>query len=196
MARLHYTAIASLDGFVVDAAGSFDWAAPSEEVHAFVNDRERMIGTYLYGRRMYAVMRYWATDDADAEAQSRAATDYRRIWQAADKVVVSTTLDSVDTPRTELVTTFDADAIRHRKAAAAADLGIGGPTLVAQALRAGLVDEVGLFLHPVSVGGGTPALPRDARVDLRLVEQHTFADGVVFLRYTVESAGTLGPPAS
>ena len=196
MARLHYTAIASLDGYVVDAAGSFDWAAPSEEVHAFVNDRERTIGTYLYGRRMYDVMRYWATDDADSDGQSRAATDYRRIWQAADKVVVSTTLDSVDTPRTELVAAFDADAIRHRKATAAADLSIGGPTLAAEALRAGLVDEVGLFLHPVAVGGGTPALPRDARVDLRLLEQHTFADGVVFLRYAVSQAETADRPAS
>ena len=192
MARLHYTAIASLDGYVVDAAGSFDWATPSEEVHAFVNDRERTIGTYLYGRRMYDVMRYWATEDPEADTASRAAGDYRRIWQAADKVVVSTTLDSVDTPRTELVAAFDADAIRHRKATAAADLSIGGPTLAAEALRAGLVDEVGLFLHPLTVGGGVPALPRDARVDLRLLEQHTFADGVVFLRYDVVRAG---PPS-
>ncbi|MEO6412216.1 MAG: dihydrofolate reductase family protein [Pedococcus sp.] len=186
MARLHYTAIASLDGYVVDASGSFDWAAPSEEVHAFINDRERTIGTYLYGRRMYDVMRYWATEDTESDTASRAAGDYRRIWQAADKIVVSTTLDSVDTPRTELVTTFDAKAIRHRKATAAADLSIGGPTLAAEALREGLVDEVSLFLHPVAVGGGTPALPRDLVVDLRLVEQHTFGDGVVFVRYLVE----------
>ena len=196
MARLHYTAIASLDGYVVDAAGSFAWAAPSEEVHAFVNDRERTMGTYLYGRRMFEVMRYWATQDPETDRSSKAASDYRRIWQAADKVVVSTTLDSVDTPRTELVRTFDAAAIGHRKATAAADLSIGGPTIAAEALRAGLVDEVALFLHPVAVGGGTPALPRDERVDLRLLEQHTFADGVVFLRYAVESADPLGPPSS
>jgi dihydrofolate reductase len=193
VARLHYTAIASLDGYVVDAAGNFDWAAPSEEVHAFVNDRERTMGTYLYGRRMYDVMRHWATEDPDTDRSSRAASEYRQIWQAADKVVVSTTLDSVDTPRTELVTAFDAEAIRDRKATAVADLSIGGPTLAAEALRAGLVDEVAVFMHPVAVGGGTPALPRDTRVNLRLAEQHTFGDGVVFLRYDVVRADGSGP---
>jgi dihydrofolate reductase len=185
VARLHYTAIASLDGYVVDATGSFDWAAPSEEVHAFVNDRERTVGTYLYGRRMYDVMRYWASEDDAADGSSAASREYRRIWQAADKVVVSTTLESVDTARTRLVAGFDAEAIRQLKAIAPSDLSIGGPTLAAEALRAGLVDEVGLFLHPVAVGGGTPALPREARVDLRLAEQHTFTDGVVFMRYAV-----------
>ena len=183
MARLHYSAIASLDGYVVDAAGSFDWAAPSEEVHAFVNDRERGIGTYLYGRRMFEVMRYWASDDEDD--RSAVSADYRRIWQAADKVVFSRSLASVDTPRTTMVPGFDAALVRRFKEESAADLGIGGATIAATALRAGLVDEVSLYLHPVSVGGGTPALPRDARVDLALVEQHTFSDGVVHLRYEV-----------
>jgi dihydrofolate reductase len=187
VARLLYSAIASLDGYTVDGAGSFAWAAPSEEVHAFVNDRERTIGPYVYGRRMYDVMRYWAADD-DGSDRSPVSADYRRIWQSADKLVVSTSLTVVDTPRTELAHSFDAADIAHRKAAAAADLGIGGPTLAAEAFRAGLVDEVSLYLHPLSVGGGTPALPRDVKVGLRLTEQHSFGDGVVFLRYLVEPA--------
>jgi dihydrofolate reductase len=185
VARLLYSAIASLDGYVVDAEGSFDWAAPSDEVHAFVNDLERPIGTYVYGRRMYDVMRYWAGDDPTADASSVSA-DYRRIWQSADKVVVSSSLTMVDTPRTELVPAFDAGDLARRKATAAADLSIGGPTLAAEAFRAGLVDEVSLFLHPISVGGGTPALPRDATVKLELAEQRTFGDGVVHLRYVVD----------
>jgi dihydrofolate reductase len=183
VANLLYSAIASLDGYVVDAAGNFDWAAPSEEVHAFVNDRERPVATYVYGRRMYEVMRYWAGDAGSDH--SPVSADYRRIWQSADKVVVSGSLTGVDTPRTELVGDFAALDLAHRKATAAADLSIGGPTLAAEAFRAGLVDEVSLFLHPVSVGGGTPALPRETRVSLRLLEQHTFGDGVVFLRYLV-----------
>jgi len=184
VARLLYSAIASLDGYTVDATGSFAWAAPSEEVHAFVNDRERTIGTYVYGRRMYEVMSYWAGDDQQSD-RSPVAADYRRIWQSADKLVVSTSLEAVDTPRTELARTFDAAELEHRKATASADLGIGGPSLAAEAFRAGLVDEVSLYLHPVSVGGGTPALPRDVRLGLELAEQHTFGDGVVFLRYLV-----------
>lgn len=186
MARLLYSAIASLDGYVVDAEGTFAWAAPSEEVHAFVNDRERTVGTYVYGRRLYEVMRYWAADDTSAD-RSAVSADYRQIWQAADKLVVSTSLTAVDTPRTELVARFDPDALRRRKDTASADLSIGGPTLAAEALRAGLVDEVSLYLHPVSVGGGIPALPRDTSVALRLAEQHTFGDGVVFLRYLVDT---------
>jgi dihydrofolate reductase len=192
VARLLYSAIASLDGYVVDTEGRFDWAAPDEEVHAFVNDRERAVGTYLYGRRMYDVMRYWADPDPQADSASAAVGDYRRIWQAADKVVFSTTLRSVDTPRTELVALLDPDALRRHKATATADLSIGGPTLAAQALRAGLVDEIGLFLHPVSVGGGTPALPHEVRLDLALAEQHTFAHGVVFLRYELRGGRAAG----
>lgn len=184
MARLLYSAIASLDGYTVDSAGSFAWAAPGEEVHAFINDRERTVGTYVYGRRMYEVMRYWAGDDPDMDRSSVSA-DYRRIWQSADKVVVSTSLTAVDTTRTELVNAFDAADLAHRKASAEADLGIGGPTLAAEAFRAGLVDEVSLYLHPVSVGDGTPALPRDVLLSLKLAEQHTFGDGVVFMRYDV-----------
>jgi dihydrofolate reductase len=184
VARLRYSAIASLDGYVVDAAGRFDWAAPSDEVHAFVNDRERTIGTYLYGRRMFEVMRYWATEDAAAD-RSPASAEYRRIWQSADKVVYSRSLATVDTPRTRLLPELDVQALRRQKESAAADLSIGGPTLAAAAMAAGLVDEVALYLHPVSVGGGTPALPVGTRVGLDLAEQHTFSDGVVLLRYEV-----------
>jgi dihydrofolate reductase len=184
VARLHYGAIASVDGYVVDAAGSFDWAAPSEEVHAFVNDRERAIGTYLYGRRMFEVMRYWAGTDPEAD-RSPVSAAYRELWQAADKVVFSGSLESVDTPRTTLVRGFDAALVRRLKEESSADLSIGGPTFAAHALRAGLVDDVSLYLHPLAVGGGTPALPQGARTDLALVEQRVFGDGVVFLRYEV-----------
>lgn len=184
MARLRYGAIASLDGYVVDAAGSFAWAAPSEEVHAFVNDRERGTGTYLYGRRMFEVMRYWAGTDPEAD-RSPVSAAYREIWQSADKVVFSSSLETVDTPRTELLPVFDIAVVRRLKEEASADLSIGGPTIAAAALRAGLVDDVSLYLHPVAVGGGTPALPLKVRTDLTLVEQHVFEDGVVFLRYEV-----------
>jgi len=184
VARLHYSAIASLDGYVVDADGRFDWAAPGAEVHQFVNDRERAIGTYLYGRRMYEIMRYWAGTDPDAD-RSPVSAEYRQIWQAAEKVVCARTMASVDTPRTELLPELDPSAVRRLKDEATADLSIGGPTVAAAALAAGLVDEVSLFLHPLSVGGGTPALPPGSRLDLRLVEERTFSDGVVLLRYTV-----------
>ncbi|QGN57323.1 dihydrofolate reductase family protein [Nostocoides sp. HKS02] len=182
-ARLRYSAIASLDGYVVDAQGRFDWAAPTEAVHAFVNDRERSVGTYLYGRRMYEVMRFWAEADAEDDPSS-VTSDYRRIWQAADKSVYSTTLADVDTPRTELLRQFDVAAVQRLKQEAPADLSIGGPTLAAVALEAGLVDEVSLFLTPVSVGGGTPALPRNHRLQLDLREERLI-DGVVFLHYDV-----------
>ena len=184
MARLRYSAICSLDGYVVDASGRFDWAAPGEQVHAFVNERERPVGTYLYGRRMYEVMTYWATDDPEAD-RSPVSAAYRRIWQAAEKIVYSHTLTTVDTPRTELRTELHPSDVRELKASSTADLSIGGPTLAATALKAGLVDEVSLYLHPVAVGGGTPTLPHDARTDLTLVEPHVFDDGVAFLRYTV-----------
>ena len=184
MARLLYSAICSLDGYVVDAAGRFDWAVPGEEVHQFVNDRERPVGTYLYGRRLYEVMTYWASDDPDAD-RSPVSAEYRSIWQAADKVVYSASLSSVQTPRTTLSPTFDVEAVRHLKESATADLAIGGATIAVSALKAGLVDEVSLYLNPVAVGGGTPALPLDARTDLSLLEHHVFGDGVVFVRYAV-----------
>jgi dihydrofolate reductase len=184
-ARLVYSAIASLDGYVVDAQGRFDWAAPSESVHQFVNDRERTVGTYLYGRRMYEVMSYWATPDSDSD-RSPVSADYRSIWQLAEKVVYSRTLTQAATPRTRLERQFDATAVQALKAESAADLSVGGPTLAAEAFRAGLVDEVSLLLVPTSVGGGTPALPRDHRLDLRLREERVI-DDVAFLRYDVRS---------
>jgi dihydrofolate reductase len=181
MARLLYSVVASLDGYVVDASGSFDWAAPGEEVHAFVNDLERPLGSYLYGRRMYETMRVWQT--FGTPDQSPAIQDYAEIWRAADKVVYSSTLDSVSTPRTRLERAFDADAIAHLKASAERDISVGGPGLAAAAIRAGLVDEWQLLIAPVIVGGGTPWLPDDVRIDLELVDERRFGSGMAYLHY-------------
>ena len=182
MARLIYTAIASLDGFVADERGNFDWAAPGEDVHSYVNDLERPIGTYLYGRRLYEVMAFWATPEA-VDGQPDYVRDYAELWRAADKVVFSTTLDRPHTDRTIVERTFDPDAVRRMKGAADRDLSVGGPTLAAAAIAAGLVDEFRLFLVPVLVGGGTAALPDGVRLDLELREERRFDGGVVHLRY-------------
>jgi dihydrofolate reductase len=182
MAKLLYSAIASLDGYVADADGSFDWAMPSEEVHAFVNDLERPVGTYLYGRRMYEVMTYWESP-GDLAEQPSIVRDFAEIWQAAAKVVYSTTLETVSTARTRLERRFDPDAVREMKASAERDLSVGGPTLAAHAFRAGLVDECHLFLTPVIVGGGMRALPDHARLGLELLNERRFASGVVHLHY-------------
>jgi dihydrofolate reductase len=182
MARLIYSAIASLDGYVADEDGRFDWSAPDEEVHAFVNDEERPVGTYLYGRRMYDVMAVWETMP-DGPDEPPAIRDYTAIWRAADKVVYSRTLEEPRTPRTRIERDFEPDAVRALKEEAAADLSIGGPELAAQALRAGLVDEVQLYLSPVVVGGGNPALPSGLRLALELLDQRRFANGVVHVRY-------------
>jgi dihydrofolate reductase len=182
VARLIYSGIMSLDGYTADADGGFDWAAPDEEVHAFVNDLERPIGTYLYGRRMYETMAVWQTM-ADERDLSPVALDYARIWQGADKVVYSTTLTEPSTPRTRVERSFDPDAVRTMKDSAAADISIGGPGLAAQAVAAGLVDEWQLFVTPVVVGGGTRYLPDDVRLDLDLVDERRFGNGVVLLRY-------------
>jgi dihydrofolate reductase len=181
MPRLIYSAIASLDGYVADEEGRFDWSAPDEEVHAFVNEEERPIGTYLYGRRMYHVMAVWETMPTAGEPA--AMRDYAEIWRAADKVVYSRTLEAPRTPRTRIERDFDPEAVRALKESAAADLSVGGAELAGHALRAGLVDEVSLFLSPTAVGGGTPALPRGARVDLELLAERRFSAGVVYLRY-------------
>jgi len=172
---LVYAAITSLDGYVNDRSGGFDWARPDEEVHAFVNDLERPIGTYLYGRRMYEVMRFWETVDDDEPVMR----DYAQVWQAADKVVYSTTLDAVTTERTRLERRFDADVVRKLPGT----VSIGGPTLAAHALAAGLVGEVHQLVTPVAVGGGTAWLPPDLRLDLQLVDVQRFASGVVHLHY-------------
>jgi dihydrofolate reductase len=184
MAKLIYSAIASLDSYTVDRDGSFDWAAPDEEVHAFVNEIERPLGTYLYGRRMYETMFYWET----ADDESPVSLDFAKIWQAADKVVYSSTLDSVSSARTRIERDLDPDAVRQLKAGAERDIGVGGPNLAGQAIKAGLVDEYHLFVVPVVVGGGTPALPDDVRLDLELMDERRFAGGTVFLRYRVAGA--------
>jgi dihydrofolate reductase len=183
-AQLIYSAIASLDGYVADAEGKFEWAAPDAEVHAFVNDLERPVGTYLYGRRMYETMVYWA-DPKLLEDEEPIARDFARIWQAADKVVYSTTLESPSTPRTRIERRLDPDAVRRLKVEATRDLTVGGAELAGQALRAGLVDELQLLAVPVLVGGGTRAFPDEARSDLELLDERRFENGTVFLRYRV-----------
>ena len=183
MGRLHYAAICSLDGYTVDADGKFDWAAPDEEVHAFVNDLERPVGTYLYGRRMYEVMAYWET--ASTTGEPAAFRDFAELWRDADKVVYSTTLERVSTGQTRLERSFDPDAVRQLKESQERDISVGGPTLAAHAIAAGLVDELHLFLTPIVVGGGTPALPAGVRIDLQLLDERRFSSGVVHLHYRI-----------
>jgi dihydrofolate reductase len=184
VARLIYSSIASLDGYVADAEGRFDWAMPDEEVHAFINELERPISTYLYGRRMYEVMAYWETAGA-VPGQSPLTRDFAAIWQAADKIVYSRTLAEVSSARTRIERTFDADAIRELKAAAARDITVGGPGLAAQALAAGLVDECHLFCAPVIVGAGTPTFPAGVRLRLELLGERRFGNGMVHLHHRV-----------
>jgi dihydrofolate reductase len=181
LARLIYTAIASLDGYVADEGGTWEWAYPDEEVHAFVNDLEREHGTQLYGRRLYEVMRVWETMD-DPAPEMR---DYAQLWRAAEKIVYSRTLDEVSTSRTRLAREFDPDEVRALKETAPTDIAIGGAELAGEALRAGLVDELRLLLSPVIVGGGKRALPDDVRVDLELLDERRFDSGVAYLRYRV-----------
>jgi dihydrofolate reductase len=186
MAKLIYSAITSLDGYTADEDGNFDWAAPDEEVHRFVNDLERPVGTYLYGRRMYEVMAPWETEPTLAD-QSRVMREFAEIWQAADKVVYSRTLETVSTARTRIERDFDPDAVRQMKASAGRDVTVGGPDLAAQAFRAGLIDECQLFLTPIIVGGGKRALPDEVRVKLELLDERRFGNGVVHLRYAIRT---------
>ena len=180
MAKLIYSALASLDGYVEDAHGRFDWAAPDEEVHAFVNDLERPVGTYLYGRRMYQTMEYWQSLGSDQPAVAR---DFAEIWQSAEKIVYSRTLDAASTPRTRLERDFAPEAITRLKEASGADISVGGAELAGQAFAAGLVDACQLFLAPVVVGGGKRALPDGVHAQLELVDVHRFQSGVVYLSY-------------
>jgi len=182
VAELIYSAITSLDGYVADEEGNFDWAEPDDEVHAFVNDLERPIGTYLYGRRMYEVMRYWETAHTVAD-QPSTVRDYAELWRAADKVVYSKTLQEATTARTRIERDFDPQAIREMKATADRDLSVGGPGLAARAIEAGLVDEFLRFVAPIVVGGGTRWLPEGVRIELELGDERRFGGGVVFLRY-------------
>jgi len=182
MAKLVYSAITSLDGYIADKDGKFDWAVPDEEVLAFINDLERPLGTYLYGRRMYELMVVWETDPSAAE-QSPRSHDFAEIWKAADKVVYSTTLKEVSTSKTQLERDFDPEAILKMKASADRDISVSGPDLAAHAFRAGLVDEYQLFLTPIVVGGGKQALPDDVRVRLELLDERRFGNGMVYLHY-------------
>jgi dihydrofolate reductase len=185
VAKLIYSAIASLDGYVADENGKFNWAAPSEQVHAFVNELERQVGTYLYGRRMYEVMVYWDTAPTAGD-DPPVVLEFAKIWKAADKIVYSKTLEKVSSARTRIVREFDAEAVRRMKATAAQDISVGGPHLAGEAIRAGLVDEYHLFVVPTVVGGGNRWLPSDVRVNLELVGERRFESGVVCLHYRAE----------
>jgi len=186
MAKLIYSAIASADGYVEDAAGSFDWAAPDEELLRFVNDLERPVGTHLYGRRMYETMRYWETAHL-VPGQPSSVQEFTGIWQAAEKIVFSTTLPSVLSARTRIERNFDPGMIRQLKSATEHDMTVGGAGLAGQAIKAGLVDELQLVLVPIVVGGGKRALPNGARSDLELLDTQRFASGAVYLRYRAKS---------
>jgi dihydrofolate reductase len=179
MVNLVYSAITSFDGYVEDERGSFDWGALDDEVHAFVNDIERAAGTHLYGRRMYETMAHWETNDG----QGAVARDYAAIWRAAEKVVYSGTLQSVPSERTRIERHFDAAAVKQLKESSRSDISIGGAELAAQAITEGLVDECHLFLVPVLVGGGRRALPGGVHVELELLDERRFGNGVVYLRY-------------
>ena len=182
MAKLIYITNVSLDGFIEDAGGSLDWTDPDDEVFAFITDLIRPVGTWLYGRRLYEMMAVWETDAALA-AQSELMADFAKAWQAGDKVVYSTTLRAVSTARSRIERSFDPDSVRDMKRSVADDMTVGGANLAAHAFKGGLVDECHLFIHPVVVGGGKPALPRDARAELQLMDERRFANGIVYLRY-------------
>ena len=182
MAKLIYSAIASLDGYVADVDGNFDWAVPDEEVHTFINDLVRPVGIYLYGRRLYETMVGWETDPTLAD-QLPVMRDFAEIWQAADKIVYSKTLTGVSTIRTQIERDFDPEAVRQMKALAGPDLIVGGPELAAQAFRAGLVEECHLFVAPIVVGGGKRSLPNDVRLKLELLDERRFSHGMIYLHY-------------
>ena len=183
MAKLIYSAISSLDGYIEDRDGNFDWAMPDEEVHTFANNLERGAGTHLYGRRMYETLMVWETDPNLAADESPLMRDFAEIWQAANKIVYSRTLETVSTRKTRIERNFEREAIRHLKESTEQDILIGGPELAAHAFRAGLIDECHLFLAPVIVGGGKPALPDNIRLELELLEERRFGNGMVYLRY-------------
>lgn len=184
MAKLIYSSITSLDGYVADRDGNFDWAAPDEQVHTFINDLERPIGTYLYGRRMYEVMAPWESAHTVAD-QPTVIKDFAKIWRSADKIVYSTTLETVSSARTQIERVFDPEAVRRMKASAIRDISVGGPGLASQAIEAGLVDECHLFIAPVMVGGGKQSLPNGVRMSCELLDVRRFGNGVVHLRYRI-----------
>jgi len=181
MARLIYSAITSLDGYVADQDGNFDWAEPDEEVHTFINDLERPVGTYLYGRRLYEVMVAWET--ITLADQPPFIRDFAEIWRAADKIVYSKTLETVSSAMTRIERDFDPEAVRQMKARVGRDITVGGPNLAAQAFKAGLVDEWHLFVAPIVVGGGKQSLANDVRLKLQLLDERRFGSGMVHLLY-------------
>ena len=182
MARLIYSAISSLDGYIEDRDGNCDWAMPDEEVHSFINDLERTAGTHLYGRRMYETLMVWETEP-NVAADSPLTQDFAQIWQAATKIVYSKTLAAASTRNTQIERNFNPEAIKQLNKTAQHDIIIGGPELAAHAFRSGLIDECQLFLIPIIVGGGKPALPNKVRLELELLEERRFGNGMVFLRY-------------
>ena len=186
MVKLIYVANVSLDFYIEDEHGRFDWTAPDDELFAFITELVRPIGTYLYGRRLYDTMAVWETEPALA-AQSELMGDFADVWKAADKVVYSTTLDAVSTAKTRLERSFDPASVRAMKASATSDITVGGPNLAAHAVKAGLVDECHLFIRPVLVGGGKPALPSDIRLDLELLDDRRLGNGGVYLRYRIRT---------
>jgi dihydrofolate reductase len=186
MAKLIYSAITSLDGYVADEDGNFDWAAPDEAVHSFVNELERQVGTYLYGRRIYETMVYWETAHTLPD-QPPVVEDFAEIWQAADKIVYSRTLEAVSSARTRIERDFDPEAVRQLKESAGHDISVGGPDLAAQAIKAGLVDEYHLFLTPIIVGGGKQSLPDNVRLELELLDERRFGNGVLHLHYRTKT---------
>lgn len=187
MGKLIYAANTSLDGYLEDETGSFDWSVPDEEVHALWNEHERNISTSLYGRRMYETMRIWESDDW-LSTEPAVVREYAGIWRDTDKVVYSTTLEAASTARTRVERQFEPDAVRGLKEASSSDLSIGGAAIAAEAFRHGLVDECVLLLCPVLVGGGKPALPQGIRLDLELLDHRTFSNGVILVRHAVRSA--------
>jgi dihydrofolate reductase len=184
MAKLIYLTNGSVDGYIEDKRGAFDFGTPDDDLFACYTDLVRSVGTFLYGRRLYETMAVWETDAALA-AQSDLMADFATAWQAANKVVYSTTLTAVSTAKTRLEHHFDPDSVRDMKDSASSDLTVGGAHLAAQAFKAGLVDEYQLFVWPIVVGGGKPALPSDIRADLELLDERRFGNGVVYLRYRI-----------
>jgi len=187
MAKLIYSVLSSLDGYFEDEEGNFDWAAPDEEVHAFVNDLERPIGTYLYGRRMYETMAFWETVNAETD-EPAVFWDYAGIWREADKIVYSRTLEIPSSARTRIERAFDPESVRQLKLESTADISVGGGELASQMIAAGLVDECHLFLFPIVVGGGKRALPDKLRAQLELLDEGRFEGGVVHLHYRVSAS--------
>jgi dihydrofolate reductase len=181
MAKLIYSALESLDGYIADQDGKFDWAEPDGEVHTFINDLMRTIGTYLYGRRIYEVMVAWET--LDLADQPPHMQEFAHMWRHADKIVYSKTLEAASSAKTRLERDFDPEAVRRMKVTERRDLAVAGPTLAAQAFQAALVDECQLFIAPIVVGGGIQSLPDNVRLKLELLDERRFGNGMIYLRY-------------